>query len=113
MLDPRRPAVDHPLVGFFAGTGRIAFAQSYLGAAAEANSGTTPAPVSLATGASAVASLSAVNIDPGADRSVTPALSTTAITPPHATVALMVPMADFPACSSGTPWMTVEPLTSG
>jgi hypothetical protein len=88
-----------------------------LGAAAEAESGTTPAPVSLATGASAVASLSAVNNDPGGgplgDACTLDHGDTVAITPPHAMIALLVPMAGFPACSSGTPWMTVGPLTNG
>jgi hypothetical protein len=88
-----------------------------LGAASEDDSGVPHSPASLATGGSAVASLSAVNIDPGGgplgDACTVDHGDAVAVTPPHATIAIPVPMADFPACSNGTAWMTVGPVTNG
>lgn len=88
-----------------------------VGAAAEDDSSASPAPITLATGGTALAQLTAVNIDPGGgplgDACAVDVGDAVAVTPPHSMIALSVAESGVPACSSGTPWMTVGPVTAG
>lgn len=88
-----------------------------LGAPAANDANTTGAAVDLATGATAVAILTAVNIDPGGgplgSQCILDHGDGFVITPPHSLQPLKVMLAGVPACSNGTAWMTVGPVTSG
>ncbi|MBB5632427.1 hypothetical protein BKA04_000650 [Cryobacterium mesophilum] len=90
---------------------------SQVGAAAEDDSSAIPAPITLAAGGTAEAQLTAVDIDPGGgplgDACSLDVGDAVLVTPPHSMIALSVAEAGFPACTSGTPWMTVGPVTGG
>lgn len=88
-----------------------------LGAAAMDDTNAAATAVTLASGGTAVAALSAVNIDPGGGplggQCTLDHGDGFGITPPHSLQRIKVQLDSVPACSNGTAWMTVGPVTAG
>lgn len=108
---------DCALEGYPKVTVRMSAGSAALGTAAVDDSNTTPSIVTLPTGGTAVALLSAVNIDPGGgplgDQCGLEHGDGYGITPPHSLQPILLQAADVPACSNPVAWMTVGPVTAG
>lgn len=89
---------------------------SPIGVAATEDSGTAAQAISLTRGGTTSAELTVTNIASGGgplgDACTVGHGDAFAVTPPHSTTAISVPMPNIPACSNGAQWMTVGPVVN-
>jgi hypothetical protein len=87
-----------------------------MGSGIEDDSSAAEAPVPLASGGTAVAQLTSVNINsdggPLGDSCVVDHGTGYLITPPHSYTPIPADVADLPACTNGTVWMMAGPVTA-
>lgn len=88
-----------------------------IGVAATEESSTTSEAISLTRGGTTSAELTVTNIASGGgplgDACTVEQGNAYAVTPPHSTIVVPVSVPNVPACSNGTPWMTVGPVVNG
>ena len=96
---------------------QVVAAGAPMGVAGQEDSSVAVAPVTIAEHGTAVAQVTSVNIDPGGGplggACVVGHGDGYNITPPHSLQPILVSMANVPACSNGTAWMTVGPVVAG